>query len=204
MGASDSFRNLDYAVAPELCVEAIGGGIEVTVRLENFGGGHRFPAGGSHRKRAWVEVVATLGPTKLFGIGDFDDATSVDVEAQSTPELWTLHGRLEDADADAVFFPWEAASFVDDGLVAATGLSPTDPAYEDVHQVRTYFFVGPTPDRVRLRVRYKDVANAIVERLVEDGDLAEGAFIPTATALAGSEIEWTPDLGKRCVPEVRR
>lgn len=204
VGDGGSFRNLDHAIAPELCVEAIGGGIEVTVRLENFGAGHRFPAGGSHRKRAWVEVVATLGPTTLFSIGDFDDEATVDVEAQDAPDLWTLHGRLENEAEEAVLFPWEAATVVDNGLVAAAGLSPLDPAYVDVHQVRTYFFVGPTPDRVRLRVRYKNVANNIIEQLIGDGDLVAGEVRPQATALAGSVVEWTPESGRRCVPTERR
>ncbi len=193
---------LDTTLVLQLCVARVAGGIEVTVDLENLAAGHAFPSGATQDRRAWIEVIAYLGPNKIFSSGEVADGQPV--TSLSDPNLWLLGDRLFDERDQEVHMFWEAAKFESALLPAPTAIAPWDPEYTDPHVQRTYTFNG-IAQRITARVRMRPMGLDVLDSLIESGDLQPEVRdrIPTFT-LGATEIEWRAQehADIRCLPEL--
>ncbi len=195
-------RFLDPTVFPQLCVTRVPNGIQITVDLENLAAGHHFPSGASADRRVWLELIATLGERFVFSTGVVPDSVAAtEIEAQD-PNFWMLSEKHFDDQGQITHSFWEVARYESRSLIAPTAIQPWDPEYRDPHQIRS-FAVDGVADRVRMRLRLRPIGLEILDELIASGDLdpAIRAQMPTFD-LAGTVVEWSPDLGVTCVPEI--
>lgn len=185
-------RELDNMLAVELCVVPRSGGAEVEVYLENITAGHRIPSGAAHDRRLWVELVAEADGEVVYQSGVVGDGEPVAYLAD--PDLWLLSERAYDAAGEVAHMFWDIASTVSESLPPPTLVPPGTPGYQNPHVGRRYLVIGPTPDRVRLRVRMRPIGFDVLDDLIESGDLdpAIRDAMPTFD-IAASIVEWTLD-----------
>jgi hypothetical protein len=165
-------RDLDAVLAAKLCAQPDAGGTRFYVTLDNVQGGHAFPSGVTHARRAWVELVAD-GAVVPF---DGDDA-------------WVLGSRFVDDDGAEVAHVWDATAIESTLLPPAVTLDPTDPAY--YHAVTRSFLVPGEPEVVRVVVRLQPVGVDVLDALIAAGELdpAVRDAMPTFE-LGGTAKEW--------------
>lgn len=188
-------RDLRASLLTKLCVAPTGGGVEVTVTLDNAQVGHAFPSGTTHARRLWVELVAeTAGVTQ--SIGTFE-RNSV-VRAAQSPEVWILGSRFSRG-GEEVQFAWEADAIESELLMPGTSLDPQDPGYYHA-RTRSFQLTG-RPDVIRLALHEQPIGIDILQELVASGDL-DPAVIDAATThtLETGARTWTSASGFGCVP----
>ncbi len=168
-------------VSSKLCV--IPGPQNISVTLDNIAGGHAWPSGATHNRRAWVEVVARKAGTVLYQSGVVPAGS--DPADLADPDLWLLGQTLYGADGSPVEFAWQAASATSSLLPAAVTIDRTDPRF--YHAVtRTY--AAPLVDEVSIRLWIQPLAVRPLAALVASGDLdpaiaaAAGMFEVTSAA----------------------
>lgn len=170
-------RDLAGVLSARLCTVPVGGGVRFDVTLDNVQGGHAFPSGVTHARRAWVElVVEEAGAvTRTVGLDD--------------PEAWVLGSRFLGPGGDEVAHVWDAAEIASQLLPPAVTRDPQDPAY--YHAVTRSFFVAGAPDVARVTVRLQPVARELLDLLVAAGELDDAVRAATPVfELTGTAHEW--------------
>lgn len=190
-------RELDSALQAKLCVSPDGGATVLDVTLDNVGGGHDFPSGASHDRRAWVELTAYAGATRVFQSGAVADGqAAVDL---ADPNLWLMRDRVFDAGGKDAHMFWDVARYQTEHLPPALTADPLDPRY--FHAVtRSYRVPMRGIDRVTVRVRMRPIDHDVLSDLVRSGDLPDPIRTQISTfTLAGTQLEWRSG-GASCVP----
>ena len=193
-------RSLDTTVFSVMCIRRVAGGTEVSVDLENLAAGHAFVSGASHDRRAWVEVVATLGGRDVFRVGTV--AAGDRVSDVSNPDLWRIGDIATQEDGRPAHMFWDVAAVEQSVLPAPTAVSPTDPEYIDPHVIRRFTFSG-VADRIEMNVHVRPIGLDIIDDLIDSGDLdpALRSAFPTFTLAAARRV-WTVEDGEGCIPEL--
>jgi hypothetical protein len=171
-----------------LCVLAPGA---IDVTLANARAGHAWPSGATHDRRAWLEVEAFVGGTRVFasGTGDGPREPRGPDAAGDVGAGWVFGTALTDPAGAPTLFAWNAAR------ADTVSLLPMAPG-------TTAHFTAPAAvDRVTARVRVKPVRAEITDALVASGDLAPeiAVRVPTFT-LTTTDLVWTSDRGFACLP----
>lgn len=181
-------RDLAAVLSASLCPSPTGGGVRFDVTLDNVQGGHAFPSGVTHARRAWLELVAEEDGVVTTELGPDD------------PDAWVLGSRFVGADGGEVLNVWDAVAIESELLPPAVTLDPTDPAY--YHAVTRSFFVAGDPDAVRIIVRIQPIALDLIDALIAAGELdpAVRDAMPVFD-LEGTAHEWRRDRdGWACAP----
>lgn len=195
-------RELDNVLHAELCVNRVDRGIEISVDLENVGAGHAWPSGATQDRRAWVEVIATLGGRVVFETGVLEEGECLaDLEARD-PNVWRLGDKLFGDDGREVHMFWDAARYEGELLPAPTARAPWDPRYRETHVIRK-FAVPTVADRVTMRVRIRPMGLDVLDDLIASGDLdpVYRERMPIFD-LGSTVLEWSADDGKTCIPQL--
>lgn len=191
-------RDLAGVLAAKLCVVPGDNGIRVDVTLDNLQAGHAFPSGVTHARRAWVELVVEEAGAVRYQRGVFDPrAASIPLDE---PGAWVLGSRFLGADGAEVTHVWDATAIESTLLPPAVTLDPQDPAY--YHAVTRSHDVGGLPDVARMVVRIVPVDRAVLDPLIDAGELdpAVRAAMPVFE-LASTAKEWRRDRdGWGCAP----
>jgi len=189
-------RDLSRAVIPTLCVQPGPLGPEIDVILENLLAGHAFPSGVTHARRAWVELEAFNGDTRILTSGVV--AEDQPISQLEDDNLWLMGSRIFNADGAEVHFSWRAKTVESALLPAGTTNDPSDPRYS--HAVERQYLLPVLPTRVKMRVRIRPIGLDMFDELIESGDLDPAVLdgVPTHT-LTGTELEWTEADGLGCV-----
>ncbi len=192
-------RDLDPTLVSRLCVVPLDGG-RIDLRLDNVGGGHMWPSGAAHDRRAWAEIIAyDATDTVIFQSGVVPAGQDPDPIAD--PSLWEMRERVYDDAGDEVKYFWEVRQ-TDDTLLLkpAVTVDQSDPRF-DHSTTRSFGVAGIFQDiaRVTARVYIRPLPYAVIDDLVASGHLAATVRdeLPTFT-LTGASQEWTPaaaDLG---------
>lgn len=201
---------LDDTIDAYLCVGPTSGDTTLAVvTLENVAGGHFFPSGATADRRAWVELTAWQGETVLWSSGRWPGDRALDtVTDAEDPDLWRIWSTLLDLDGEKTHFFWDAADIERGPLLPVqTTLDPTDPAWIQTHQAKSYLVTGGVPDRITMAVKLRSFPLELVDELVASGDLDPSYrdAIPTFT-LGPTALEWTVDVpvnngSLACVPQ---
>lgn len=179
-------RDLSGVLAAKLCAAPTGGGIAFTVTLDNVLGGHAFPSGVTHARRAWVELRAEEAGVVSFETGAFGATDRVPLD---DPLVWALGTRFLGATGTEVDWAWQTAAVDSQLLSPAVTRDPTDPRF--YHSVSRTFVILGAPDRVQLAVHVQPVARETLDKLVAAGELdpaVRGAG--TMFTLEGTQREW--------------
>ena len=190
-------RDLLGALTTSVCVQPTGGGVEVSVTLDNAQAGHAFPSGTTHARRVWVELAAETGGVTTQTIGRFEPGEVV--HAGDDPDAWVLGSQFRDARGGEVQFAWEAAAIDSELLAPSVTLDPAEPGYFHA-RTRSWPIVGH-PDAIRVALRVQPIGLDILDDLIASGDLDPGVrdTMPTH-ALDGAARVWHASDGYGCVP----
>ncbi len=188
-------RDLRPSVLSKLCVQPTGGGVEISVTLDNAQVGHAFPSGSTHARRLWVELVADTGGVTQ-SIGTFE--RNAVVSSAQTPEVWILGSRFLRG-GEEVQFAWEAEAIESELLMPGATLDPQAPGY--YHARTRSFQMSGRPDVIRLALHEQPISVDILLDLVATGDLDPAVIDATSThTLDGAAREWHSTDGFGCVP----
>jgi nitrate/TMAO reductase-like tetraheme cytochrome c subunit len=186
-------EELDYTLLATLCVLPIVAGSEVVLTLENVGG-HRWPSGAAHDRRAWAEVTAWSGDEVLLETGQIADGVALaDVE---DARRWEMFDRAFDADGQPEHMFWDIAATEERTLPVVTEDNWID------HSVTVRWpLPGETPDRVTAAVHIRPIGLDLLTDLSDSGDLdlATLTRLPPTFTLSETVLEWTGVVGS-CVP----
>jgi hypothetical protein len=188
-------RDLDPAIGVQLCAADAGGGeVDLSVRLDNIMAGHMWPSGAAQDRRAWVELTAFSGDTRVYASGLVGDG-----ETPADPNLWLFGDRMLDTNGVETHMFWEAASYVSELLPPTVTNDPTDPRFD--HSRRRTYRIPAGVDRVEVKLRLRAMNLATIDDLIASGDLdpAVRARIPTFDLL-GSRVTWRASDGFVCRP----
>jgi hypothetical protein len=190
-------RDLAGVLGTKLCVEPGGGGIEVSVTLDNVQAGHAFPSGTTHARRAWVELTAERDGVRTWEVGAYGPSDVI--HAGDDPSAWILGSQFRGPEGGEVQFPWEATAIESELLTAAATADPTDPRFYHA-RTRSWTIAG-APDTVRLAVRMQPIGLDILDELIAAGELdpAVREAMPIHT-LAAAAREWRVASGFGCTP----
>lgn len=191
-------RMLDPTVFPQLCVRRVQGGTMIEVDLENFAAGHSFPSGATFDRRAWVEIVATLGGAEVFVSGRVEPDQAVVTSTVNDP--WHIFdvGYGEGGDIEHMF--WDIRTYDKRLLSAPTAISPIDPEWRDPHVKRSWTFNG-VADRIEMNVHIRPIGLDVLDDLIDSGDLAPQFRTTPTFTLRAANLVWTADLEQTCIPE---
>ncbi len=184
-------RDLKGVVAAKLCVVPTNGG-EITMRLDNIGGGHMFPSGAAHDRRAWVELVAYDSNDQIvFQSGVVPD--DKDPEDIADPNLFFMWDKTFKSDNTPADFFWDVARYESFLLKPAVTLDFNDPRYD--HATTHSYVVGPARAqivKVTAVVKIRALPLHLMRELLSDG-LPSSAItnLPTLE-LSGTKLTWTP------------
>ncbi len=192
-------EELHTTVQSRLCFNPATNSLDLT--LTNVGGGHMFPSGATQDRRAWVELVATIGEATVLTSGVIADAESVD--GSTDPLLWRLQDFAYNAADEPEHMFWDIVRVDSELLPPSVTFDPTDPAF-DHSRTRSYpLGINPRPDRAEVVVWVRAMALSLLDDLIASGDLEERFrnSIPTFE-LGGSRLVWTPESAGSdlCVP----
>jgi hypothetical protein len=190
-------RDLLGALNTSICVEPTGGGVEVSVTLDNAQVGHAFPSGTTHARRLWVELAAETGGVTTQTIGRFEPGEVV--HAGDDPDAWVLGSQFRDASGAEVQFAWQAAAIDSELLEPSTTLVPTEPGYYHA-RTRSWSIVGH-PDAIHVSLHLQPIGLDILDDLIASGDLdpAVRDAMPVHE-LDGAARTWQATDGFGCVP----
>jgi hypothetical protein len=190
-------RDLGGVLLARLCVQPAAAGVQAAVTLDNAQGGHAFPSGVTHARRAFVELVAAEQGVTTFTSGDYAADEHVPLDDAS---VWTLGSRFLGADGGEVGRVWEAAAIERFELPAAVTRDPADPAY--YHAVTRTYLVAGAPDRIDLAVHLQAMNVDIIDDLIGTGDLDPEIRDRLVTLELGSTVrQWRRDRdGWGCAP----
>lgn len=170
-------RDLRPAILTKLCVAPMGGGVEVSITLDNAQVGHAFPSGTTHARRVRVELEA---------------------DGLVVGEPWILRSWFRRG-TEEVQFAWDADAIDSELLMPSTSLDPAQPGYYHA-RTRTVRLTG-RPAAIRLGVQIQPIGTDILEDLVKSGDLDPAVIAASAThTLDAAAREWRATDGFGCVP----
>lgn len=174
---------------------------EIDLTLTNIGAGHMFPSGSAQDRRAWVELKAFQNGSTVLESGVIADGERIDLDPD--PLLWVMadHAFNEAGEVEHMF--WKITRIVSELLPPSVTFDMSDPAFD--HSVSRSYPLGGLgqPDRIDVVVRLRSVDLALIDDLIESGDLEPKyrALIPTFD-LEGSRLVWTAESAGAdlCVP----
>lgn len=157
---------------------------QLTVRTDTFNVGHNFPSGAAQDRRTWLEVVAyDVDNNIVFSsgvVGDNQDPEDVSddvlncvgANTQDNRKCAGWWDRMYKADGSRADFFWEVANETSYALKPAITTNIGDPAYDHSTTV-TYDVqaVYSQIDHIRATVRTRPFPYAMLNKLVESGDL---------------------------------
>jgi len=186
-------QELATVLQASLCVYPFANGSTVAITLENIAAGHHFPSGASHDRRAWLELVATIGDRTVFSSG---------VDGPSAPDTWLFRDHVTKDDGTEALMFWDVAHVEPSILPAPATRDPLDPRFAATHRTRTFSIPKPTPEVIRARIRLQPIASEVLDSLVASGDLdpAIAARMPIHD-LRSTVMEWRAADGKFCAGE---
>jgi hypothetical protein len=184
---------LQSTLQTALCVTQQGG---VRVIVDNVSAGHNWPSGAAQDRRAWAEVIASLGGTIIYSSGVVPDGTPA-VAVPNDPSMWLLRDCMFDAGGKQVDMFWQAATTQSNELPAQTTFDPTNPAFYNTHVYQRFprplnAVLPMLPDQVTLRIRLQPIGLDVLDDLTQSGDLdpAVAGLVPTWDV--APLITWTP------------
>lgn len=189
---------LDEVLTARVCVNPIGGGVEIVVRLENVAAGHNWPSGAAQDRRAWLEVIAYDGATEVFSSGVVAANERVADVAQADPQMWVLRDTLTDGQGGEVHMFWEAEDYTSELLQGTTTLDPEDPAYYH-YKERSWQLLGVTPTRVTTRVLVRNIGYDVLDDLVASGHLDSAHRSSSEFVITNTIVDWQSNVGE-CEP----
>ena len=178
-----------------ICLDPPG---RLTVRVDSFGTGHRWPSGAAQDRRAWLEVIATDAkgaPVMTSGIvpDGVDPPELDDINAPPDMQLVRLwDSAFKDDGAPAHFF-WDVARVRSELLRAPITLDKNSPDFD--HSSTARFEIGPSftaIETITARIRIRPLSHALLDDLVGSGDLAAGIASQLRTLdILGTQSLWT-------------
>jgi hypothetical protein len=176
-------------------------------------GGHNFPSGASHDRRAWLEYVAYDANDNVL----LSSGTRMPGEVIEKPKgspgyddrLKMMRDHIYDASGNEVHMFWEAAPSTQYPMgYSTTALKPaTMPASPGSgpppHSTTVSYNLPTAAARVRVQFHVQPVGREVLDELAADPELdfdpALAASIPSLT-LSGDIMEWNKDKdGTDCV-----
>lgn len=164
----------------------------ISVWLHNEAAGHAWPSGSTPDRRAWLELVGSVGEELVFSTGVVgEDAAIAELD---DPNLWLFRDRIFDAEGAETHDFWAAYSYESELLPAPTVFGSTG----DAATWRSRQFSAETlPERVEMRVQLRPIGLEILAELVDSGDLDPAIADAMATyTVEPSVLTWTPELGE--------
>ena len=189
---------LDSTLASTLEVCTSTEGFEIALTLENVAAGHAWPSGAAQDRRAWVELVATLGGEELLATGKVGADQAVRETLDNDANAWVLGDRIFDDAGREVHMFWDAREVTRSSLPAPTAVSPFDADYIETHIRRTWQ-LAQRPDRVEVRVWLRAMGKEVLDDLVASGDLSPEVWQNVRTwELGGAHKVWTAEAATDC------
>jgi Cytochrome c554 and c-prime len=166
-----------------LCVAGLTGAASIFVVADNVGAGHSWPSGAAQDRRAWFEIVASVGGSPIYQSGVVPAGT--DPTDLSDPDLWLLRDCLLDGDGNLVHTFWGAASSDSNTLPGQKTSDPTDPRYYQTHVMQTYPRTGS-----KILSAYPDTVTLKVHLLAFPPDLFDDLFTnPAEIGLSAADVQ---------------
>jgi hypothetical protein len=190
--------SLASTVASMLYVCDTGGGVEITLDLENVAAGHMWPSGAAQDRRAWVELVVTaVDGSVVLSTGVVPEGVAVDAVADE--DTWRFGDTLYGSEGEEVHMFWDAHEVTSNLLAPQTTPDVNDPRWIDTHQQRTWYVPSPTPAEVAVKLYLRSVALDTVDDLIASGHLQASLRdeIPTFE-LTGAAATWVVADGFTC------
>ncbi len=172
-----------------ICLDPPG---ELRVRIDSISVAHSWPSGAAQDRRAWLEVIAyDKDGMRLFGSGEV--LPGMDPEELPDPNLFGLWDRTFKDDGSPAHFFWDVARYESQLLLPPTTLDKNSPAFD--HSTTARFDVGgvfPQIAKIVARVRIRPLSYALLNDLVDSGDLAPGIAGEMKTLdIFGATSTWT-------------
>lgn len=171
-----------------ICVEPVAGG-RITVRVDSVGTAHSWPSGAAQDRRAWLEVIAYRADGSIaFQSGVTPDGVDPEV---ADPGVFGFWDRVYKADGSPAHFFWDIDRIDSKLLLGPTTLDPNDPAFD--HSQTAVFVIGPTVSevaRITARFRFRALPFALLDDLIDSGDLAPAVRDELPTLEVGQTREW--------------
>ncbi len=192
-------RELRDSVQTRVCYNPQTNAMDVT--LTNIGAGHMFPSGAAQDRRVWVEITAKNADAITLQSGVIADDERID--QVDDPLLWKMHDTGYNADDEIEHMFWNITRIESELLPPSVTFQPEDPRFD--HSVSRGYPLGanPRPDEVDVVVHMRAIDLAVIDDLIESGDLDPIYRERIKTfALEGSRQHWTPALAGQnlCVP----
>jgi hypothetical protein len=178
------------AVCATICVNPTDdGGSSVDVWLHNEHSAHAWPSGAAQDRRAWLELRVWSGEAEVFQSGVVSE--DVPIDDLDDPNLWAMWDFTYDERGNAAHMFWDVREVDSRLLPASPILSPEGD--RATWRARRFDVSDAGVDRVTTRVRLRPMGLAVLDDLVESGDLDPA--IRQAMPIFDIEptvLEWTP------------
>jgi hypothetical protein len=194
-----------------ICLDPPG---RLTVRVDALGTGHMWPSGAAQDRRAWLEVIATdamAAPVLTSGVvPDGDDPPELtDANAPPDTHLVRLWDSAFKDDGTPAHFFWDVARVRSELLRPSITLDKNSPDFD--HSATAVFDVGAafaSIETITARVRIRALSYALLDDLVDSGDLAPTIASQLRTLdILGAQSTWTratkgtgPAINTNCNP----
>ncbi len=186
-------EELDFTLLATLCVLPIVAGSEVVLNLENVGG-HSWPSGATHDRRAWAEVTAWQGDEVLLETGVVEEGVALTDTAD--PNRWDIFDLAYNAEGQPEHMFWSITETERRTLPVVT-----EDNWINHSITMRWPLPGEVPDRVTAAVHIRPIGLDLLADLSDSGDLDLSALtrLPPTFTLGETVLEWTGTVGS-CVP----
>jgi cytochrome c554/c'-like protein len=163
----------------------------VFVVADNVGAGHDWPSGALQDRRAWFQVVASVGGSPIYQSGVVPLGT--DPTDLNDGDLWLLRDCMLDGQGNVVHTFWDAFTSDSNALPGQLTSDPLDPRYYQTHIMQTY----PRGASTMLQA-YPDAVTLDVNLLAFPPDLFDDLFSnPAEIGLSAAQVN---DMRAKLVP----
>jgi hypothetical protein len=194
-----------------ICLDPPG---RLTVRVDSFGTGHMWPSGAAQDRRAWLEVIARdADGNAVLTSGVVPDGVDppelTDINAPPDVHLTRMWDSTFKDDGTPAHFFWDVARVRSELLRPPITTDKNSPDFD--HSSTAVFDVGPvfaSIETITARVRIRALSYAMLDDLVDSGDLAPTIASQLRTLdIAGAQSTWTratkgtgPAINTNCNP----
>jgi hypothetical protein len=184
---------LDDVIQPTLCLDELTNQLELT--LENVTAGHGFPSGATPDRRAWIELVASVGDNVIYSSGT---ESAYPLENSTDPDLWLMRDCLFDGAGQEKKMFWEPTIAVGNSVPGSVMQNINDPtSFNRSHPKKIYPATGAlpmAPDHVTVRVHLQAIGDDVLQDLVQSNDLDPAIPPQVARYELGkaAALDWTP------------